>query len=120
MVAMTKTECWLSLLRERQSADGSLHRRSLLRRESTAEVSQASRSSYETRLRASRRDTAVPAAGLEPARACAQRLAKPLRLPIPPHRHRTVADHGRTRRSARSASQVLPSRKERLADSTKR
>ena len=103
---------------KRQSADGSLHRRSLLRPKPTAEVSQASLPSYEATLSASRVDTAVPVAGLEPARACAQRLAKPLRLPIPPHRNRTVADHGRTRRPARSAPQVLPSRTGMLAEST--
>ena len=53
---------------------------------------------------------AVPAAGVEPARAYAQKLAKPLRLPIPPRRHRAVADHDRARRPERSIPQVLPSR----------
>src|SRR5437762_12824002 len=55
-------------------------------------------------------NAAVPAAGVEPARACAPRLAKPLRLPFPPRRHRAVADRARARRPERGASQVRPSR----------
>jgi hypothetical protein len=51
---------------------------------------------------------AVPVAGVEPARTEVQRLVRPLRLPIPPHRHfsrlRTMASE------RRSASQVLRSR----------
>ena len=49
-----------------QSADGSLHRRSLLRLKPTAEVSQASLPTYETTLNASRLETATDVARLTP------------------------------------------------------
>ena len=48
----------------------------------TAEVSQASITNYETIVDESTSSAVVPAAGFEPARAFAQRLANPPRLPF--------------------------------------
>ncbi len=70
----------------------------------------ASTSNLPLPITSGKRGTAVPAAGFEPARVCAQTLAERPRLPFPPRRHRAVADHDRASTPSRGVPQVLPSR----------
>ena len=44
-------------------------------------------------------------AGLEPARCCHRGILSPLRLPIPPHQHRQLKNHGAYR--ARTCDPLL-------------
>ena len=50
----------------------------------------------------------VLVAGFEPARACAQRCERSLRLPVSPHQHLVGCEPRQSRRPRRETSHVLP------------
>src|SRR5438094_2765934 len=56
----------------------------------------------------SRGQAGVLVTGLEPARACAQRCERSLRLPVSPHQHLVGCEPRQSRRPRRETSHVLP------------
>ena len=56
----------------------------------------------------SRGQAGVLVTGLEPARACAQRCERSLRLPVSPHQHLVGCEPRQSRRPRRDTSHVLP------------
>src|SRR5206468_11739983 len=56
----------------------------------------------------SRRQAGVLVTGLEPARACAQRCERSLRLPVSPHQHLVGYEPRQSRRPKRKTPHALP------------
>src|SRR6059058_738328 len=56
----------------------------------------------------SRRQAGVLVTGLEPARACAQRCERSLRLPVSPHQHLVGYEPRQSRRPRRETPHALP------------